>query len=843
MYNGPSHFVHLHNHTVFSTLDGCASPEQYAEQCKKRGYPAMSATEHGHMASVPDMYLAFKKAKVKYIPGCEIYFNDFEPVRQDLEKRGHKVRSPEWRRQNPELAARIIRNRHLTVLCKNKTGFENLVKLTTQAYGTGLFGVSQKQFNRIWFDKLCEFKEGLIVLSGCLNGPVCHELRYKELRDREGNLILERDRKTRLDDAVTWIKKFKAVFGDDYYMELQMPGVEDDAWVFRTLVMLADNFKIPLVLANDCWNPDVPVQTASGSKKLCELRPGDLVWTHRGRLRQVMQVGKRRVRNGEAIYGYLGSKVIQCTGNHKLLSRHSSDGEIAFREVQQLGPGAQIAVSRIALPLEDLRSIRASDYLSDPRMSVHNGLVFPIGGKTINPIPDILEISDDLLWTIGMYLSEGASDGYRLTFGHHENERHLFERLVSFFSGYGFNPQVRHVDISGRGVRTRICSSGFSYLFVDLMGNGSRQKRLPDFWTRLSQRQLLVLLRGYFDGDGCRGRKSFFTTSIQLMTDLVQAFAAVGLGVTTSLRPAKKMVIKNKRRGLIHTFRREGYAGSIGKIGLRTLGYDVEYNANKARHKWYLEGDTIWIRNPFRIIESDIAEVWCIQVEDDSSFLVGVTSSNCHYLTRKDFLLQKVMMAIAQDTNVYSKDLFHVNSDEQYMKTRAELWARFKNYQYSKGIPDSVFETMCDNSLLVADKVTAFDFDPDPKIPNIPNADDELKRLVATKLCELGLDTCKEKFIVDGKEVTYVEQAKIELKRFIDKGFSSYFIITRTLVQYGRERGWPFSPRGSAGGSLVCFLLGIHTLDPLLWGLSFDRFLSPSRGGYMLNLGMPDPVN
>jgi DNA-binding Lrp family transcriptional regulator len=47
----------------------------------------------------------------------------------------------------------------------------------------------------------------------------------------------------------------------------------------------------------------------------------------------------------------------------------------------------------------------------------------------------------------------------------------------------------------------------------------------------------------------------------------------------------------------------------------------------------------------------------------------------------------------------------------------------------------------------------------------------------------------------------------------------------------------------SAGGSLVCYLMGIHTLDPMLWGLSFDRFLSPSRGGYMLNVDMPMPIN
>lgn len=464
-YKGPSHFVHLHNHTIFSTMDGVATPEQYAAECKKRGYPAMAATEHGHMASVPDMYLAFKKAKVKYIPGCEIYYCDWEPERQRLEGLGIKVRSPDWRKQNPEQAARIIRARHLTVLAKNKTGFENLVKLTTQAYGTGLFGMGVRQFNRIWFDKLCEFKEGLIILSGCLNGPVCHELRFKELKDKEGNVVHTRTRAQRLDAAVKYIKQFKDAFGEDYYMELQMPGVEDDEWLFRTLIMLADNFKIKLALANDC-----------------------------------------------------------------------------------------------------------------------------------------------------------------------------------------------------------------------------------------------------------------------------------------------------------------------------------------------------------------------------------------HYLTRKDFMIQKIMMAAAQDTNIYSPDLFHVNSDEQYMKTRGELWSRFKNNSYSKGIPDSVFELMCDNTLEVADKVTPFDFDPDPKIPSIANADNELRNLVANRLRSLGLGKSTEKFIIDGKEVTYVEQAKIELKRFIDKGFSSYFLITRDLVRHGAEKGWPFSPRGSAGGSLVCYLLGIHTIDPLLWGLSFDRFLSPSRGGYMLNLGMGEEI-
>ncbi len=461
-YNGPKEFVHLHNHTVFSALDGVATPEQYAEQCYKRGYPAMSATEHGHMASVPDMYLAFKKYDLKFIAGCEIYLNDFEPMRQELVAQGVKIRSPEWRENNLELSQRINRNRHLTILCKNDIGFHNLIKLTTQAYATGLFGLGRTQYNRIWFDKLCEYKEGLIVLSGCLNGPVCHELRFKQVMNRDGVVQRDRTKDERLRDAVQWIKKFKEAFGDDFRIELQMPGIDGDDVVFRNLVGLADAFKIPLILANDC-----------------------------------------------------------------------------------------------------------------------------------------------------------------------------------------------------------------------------------------------------------------------------------------------------------------------------------------------------------------------------------------HYLERQDFIIQKVMMAIEQETTVDSPDLFHVNSDEQYMKTRGELWARFKNGGYSNGIDDRVFEQMCDNTLELAERCQSLEVDTSPKIPEISDADAELRKIVAIRLKQLGLDKITKKFLIDGREVTYVEQAKIELQRFIDKGFASYFLITRDIIKYGRANGWPFSPRGSAGGSLVCFLLGIHVIDPLLWNLSFDRFLSPSRGGYMLNVQMP----
>ena len=197
-------------------------------------------------------------------------------------------------------------------------------------------------------------------------------------------------------------------------------------------------------------------------------------------------------------------------------------------------------------------------------------------------------------------------------------------------------------------------------------------------------------------------------------------------------------------------------------------------------------------------------------------------------------------MAIEQGETIDSPTLFASSSSEQFLKTRADFWATWKNYPYSVGKDDGLFEKMCDNTLLVADKCQPLKIDPSPKTPVWHDADNELRKQTYAALRQAGLDKESRRWLVDGKMVTYAEQAEIELDRFISKGFSSYFLITSDLVRYGKGRGYPFGPRGSAGGSLVCMLLNIHTLDPLKWQLSFDRFMSPSRGGYMLKVKMPD---
>jgi DNA polymerase-3 subunit alpha len=454
-YPGPRDFTHLHTHSLFSTLDGVATPEQYIERCSQVGQTSFALTDHGSLAGLPDAYWASKKRNIKLIAGCEIYYNDYHQKMKEFQANDIKIST--LKISDPDFVSRFRRNRHLTVICKNMTGYQNLLKLMCDGYEHGLYYGKP----RTWFEQLEKYRDGLIVLSGCLNGPVCHELRLgAEARDSGDKQKTAEYYKKALD----YVKRLREVFGENFYLELQMPG--------------------------------------------------------------------------ESI---------------------------------------------------------------------------------------------------------------------------------------------------------------------------------------------------------ARAKEVFFQT------------------VTIA----------------------------------KSLGIPI------------------------------------------------VMTGDIHYLHRKDFELQKTLMAVEQNVTVDDPNLFHVDSDEGFFKTRAQFRQSFLEHGYNKHDTVKLFEQACDQTIEISEKCESFNPDLSPKLPEIQGADDQLRRLVAEALIKRGLHKNAKKVMIDGRMVTYKEQTKIELARIMEKRFSSYFLITRNLVLHARDNKYDVGPaRGSAGGSLVCYLIGIHDMDPLKWGLSFDRFLSPSRGGYMLKLSM-----
>ena len=178
----PSDFVHLHNHTFHSVLDGLTKINDLVDKVKELGMEAAAVTDHGTMSGILDYYKTAKKAGIKPIIGIETY----------VATRSRFDRDPGKDKQRF----------HLTVLAMNNTGFHNLMKLSTRA---NLEGMYYKP--RIDHELLEELNEGLIVLSGCASGEI--------------GVALKEDDYDRACEIAKW---YKSIFGDRYYLELQDHG-------------------------------------------------------------------------------------------------------------------------------------------------------------------------------------------------------------------------------------------------------------------------------------------------------------------------------------------------------------------------------------------------------------------------------------------------------------------------------------------------------------------------------------------------------------------------------------------------------------------------------------------
>ena len=144
-------FVHLHVHTEYSLLDGACRINGLLNHVKEIGQKAVAITDHGVMYGIIDFYKAAKKMGIKPIIGCEVY----------VAKRTRHDKVHEFDREN----------RHLVLLCKNQTGYRNLITLVSKGFTEGFYNNP-----RVDFELLEKHSEGLIALSACLAGEIPREI-------------------------------------------------------------------------------------------------------------------------------------------------------------------------------------------------------------------------------------------------------------------------------------------------------------------------------------------------------------------------------------------------------------------------------------------------------------------------------------------------------------------------------------------------------------------------------------------------------------------------------------------------------------------------------------------
>lgn len=204
-------FVHLHDHTSYSIADAMINSKGLAKRLNELGMDSIAITDHGTMLNVVEVWSTLKKDKIKAIIGLETYV----APRSNQDKE-HGIDNA---------------NYHLVLLCENNTGYQNLIKIASDAGVNGLY-----YKNRTDKEHLKAYHKGIIALSACIAGEVQQMLL---------NESYEQAKKTALE--------YDSIFGrGNFFLELQDHGLPEQSIINSGLRKISKETGIPLVVTNDC---------------------------------------------------------------------------------------------------------------------------------------------------------------------------------------------------------------------------------------------------------------------------------------------------------------------------------------------------------------------------------------------------------------------------------------------------------------------------------------------------------------------------------------------------------------------------------------------------------------
>ncbi len=206
-------FIHLHNHTEYSLLDGAMNIEEFVKLAHKYEMEALAITDHGNLFGAIEFYKTAREKGVKPIIGMETYVATGSKEDQTKDSR------------IPESSF------HLTLLCENETGYKNLIKLSSFAYLEGFYYKP-----RVDKELLMKHHEGLIALSGCFKGEIPYRINMGDLRGAEYAL-----------------QEYQEIFGkDNFYIEIMRLGLRNEEETIKKLLEFSQKYDAPIVATNDC---------------------------------------------------------------------------------------------------------------------------------------------------------------------------------------------------------------------------------------------------------------------------------------------------------------------------------------------------------------------------------------------------------------------------------------------------------------------------------------------------------------------------------------------------------------------------------------------------------------
>ena len=197
-------FGHLHVHTEYSTLDGMSKIKELVKRAKELGQEFMAITDHGSMGGHYEFEKICKEEGIKPILGCEFYMS------------------------KGDVACKDDQGYHIIVFAKDQIGLQNLYRLQARAYKENFY-----RKPHINFKMLSELREGLVVSSACIGGVI-------------GQLALEN-----LPECLLEAQKYKSVFGDDFYLEIQPNDIPNQWTMNKAIIRMADKFDFNIIATND----------------------------------------------------------------------------------------------------------------------------------------------------------------------------------------------------------------------------------------------------------------------------------------------------------------------------------------------------------------------------------------------------------------------------------------------------------------------------------------------------------------------------------------------------------------------------------------------------------------
>jgi len=215
-------FTHLHLHTDYSLLDGVIRIPDLVGKLKENKMTSCAITDHGNMYGVVKFVQEMKKNELKPIIGCEIYI----APRSRFDKE-HGIDNKYY---------------HMTLLAKNLSGYKNLMKIVSIGHMEGYYYKP-----RVDFETLEKYSEGIVALSGCLQGVLARKIREGE---NEEKILLTAE-------------KYKKLFLDNFYIEIQRNGIQEQEQVNTELIKISKKLNIPYVATCDAHvlnREDVEIQ-------------------------------------------------------------------------------------------------------------------------------------------------------------------------------------------------------------------------------------------------------------------------------------------------------------------------------------------------------------------------------------------------------------------------------------------------------------------------------------------------------------------------------------------------------------------------------------------------------